>query len=105
MTQTVPTDVLVATRRSLQQVAEHVLSAARKRATGHEIALLPGPGGVRTPRLPDGRVVAIIDGDIAVIEDGTVRRTAITSARAAAEFAGTQPGFPWTRHPPGTEFT
>ena len=95
-------DALIATRRSLHQVAEHVLSAARKRATGHEIALLPGPGGVRTPPLADGRVLAVIDADIAVIDDSGIRRAPLTTARAAAEFVGTEPGFPWTKHPPGT---
>jgi hypothetical protein len=24
--------------------------------------------------------------------------------RAAAEFTGTEPGFPWTKHPPGTDY-
>ena len=44
----VPTgDELRATRESLHRAAEHLLSAARKRATG-EITLVPGPGGVRT---------------------------------------------------------
>ena len=74
MTEAASNDALVATRRSLHQVAEHVLSAARKRATGHEIALVPGEGGVRTPSLPDGRVIALIDGDIAVIDDKGVQR-------------------------------
>jgi hypothetical protein len=103
MTASVPNDALVTTRRSLHQVAEHVLSAARKRATGHEIALVPGEGGVRTPPLPDGRVIALIDGDIAVIGDKGVRRAPLTTPRAAAVFVSTEPGFPWTKHPPGTE--
>jgi hypothetical protein len=103
MTASVPNDALTSTRRSLHQVAEHVLSAARKRATGREIALVPGEGGVRTPPLPDGRVIALIDGDIAVIGDDGVRRAPLTTPRAAAEFVGTEPGFPWTKHPPGTE--
>jgi hypothetical protein len=102
MTASVPNDALVTTRRSLHQVAEHVLSAARKRATG-QIALVPGEGGVRTPPLPDGRVIALIDGDIAVMDAKRVRRAPLTTPRAAAVFVGTEPGFPWTKHPPGTE--
>jgi hypothetical protein len=94
---------LVTTRRSLHRVAEHVLSAALKRATG-QISLRPGPGGVRTPPLPDGRVLAVIDGDVAVIDHDGVRREPLTTVRAAAEFAGTEPGFPWTKYPPGTDF-
>lgn len=95
--------VSVTTRRSLHYAAEHVLSAALKRSTG-QIALRPGPGGLRTPPLPDGRVLALVDGDIAVIDQHGIRRRALTTVRAAAEFAGTEPGFPWTKHPPGTEF-
>lgn len=105
MTDTATNDALVATRRSLHQVAEHVLSAARKRETGREIALVPGPGGVRTPPMADGRVLAIIDGDIAVIDDRGVRREPLTTPRAAADFVGTEPGFPWSKHPPGTQST
>jgi hypothetical protein len=104
MSDTVTDDALTTTRRSLHHVAEHVLSAARKRTTGREISLLPGPGGVRTPPLPDGRVLALIDGSIAVIDDSGVRRAPLATVRAAAEFVGTEPGFPWTKHPPGTEF-
>lgn len=96
-------ETLVRTRRSLHRVAEHVLSAARKRATG-EIALVPGQGGVRTPPLADGRVLAIIDGDIAVVHGADVRRAPLTTVRAAAAFAGTEPGFPWTTFPPGTDY-
>jgi hypothetical protein len=104
MSDSVSNDTLVATRRSVHQVAEHVLSAALKRSTGHAISLRPGPGGVRTPPLPDGRVLAVIGADIAVIDHEGVRRAPLTTVRAAADFAGTEPGFPWTKHPPGTEF-
>jgi hypothetical protein len=95
---------LVATRESLHRVAEHVLSAARKRATG-QIALRPGPGGVRTPPFGEnGRVVALSGSDIVVHDGAEVRRARLTTVRAAAEFAGVEPGFPWTKHPPGTPF-
>lgn len=95
---------LAASRRAMHQVAEHVLSAARKRATGREITLRPGPGGVRTPQLPDGRVLALVGTEIVVLEGRSERRAQLTTVRAAAEFAGTEPGFPWTKHPPGTGF-
>jgi hypothetical protein len=58
---------------------------------------------VRTPPLPDGRVIAHIDGDIALMDAKRVRRAPQTTPRAAAVFVGTEPGFPWTKHPPGTE--
>lgn len=94
----------VATRESLHRVAEHVLSSARKRATG-EIALRPGAGGFRTPPFgPERRVVAVIGTDVAVIDADGVRREALRTVRAAAEFVGVEPGFPWTKHPPGSPF-
>ena len=93
---------LVATRRSWHVVAEHVLAAARKRATG-QISLLPGPGGVRTPPLPYGQVIAIDGTHLEVSGAGRTRRAPLTTVRAAAALAGTEPGFPWTRHPPATE--
>jgi hypothetical protein len=96
---------LATTRESLHRVAEHVLSAALKRATG-DIALRPGPGGVRTPTLPDGRVIALVANRILVERDGAVVREApVTTVRQAAAVAGVQAGFPWTKHPPGTPFT
>lgn len=95
---------LVSTRLSLHQVAEHVLSAARKRATGH-ISLLPGAGGFRTPPFgDDGLVVAVIGTEITAIADGRTRRAPLTTLRAAADLAGTEAGFPWTKHPPATRF-
>jgi hypothetical protein len=96
-----PTPVLVETRRSLHRVAEHVLSAALKTATGH-IALQPGPDGFRTPALPDGTVVAVEGTEITVAQDDDVRRAPLTTVAAAAELAGIAPGFPWTKHPPAT---
>ena len=93
---------LVATRRTWHVVAEHVLAAARKRATG-QISLRPGPGGVRTPPLPGGEVIAIDGTHLEVSDAEGTRRGPLTTVRAAAALAGTEPGFPWTKHPPGTE--
>jgi hypothetical protein len=47
MTAVISPEVLAATRQSLHQVAEHLLAATRKRATG-EITLVQGAGGFRT---------------------------------------------------------
>ncbi|MDQ1641068.1 MAG: hypothetical protein QOJ90_419 [Actinomycetota bacterium] len=92
---------LTATRLSLHQVAEHVLAAARKRATG-EIGLLAAPGGFATPPLPDGRVIGVRGTDIVVTGPTGASDRPLTTVRAAAQFAGVEPGFPWTKHPPST---
>ena len=100
-----PSNPLAAPRESLHRVAEHVLSAALKRATG-QIALRPGRGGVRTPALPDGRVIALVGTRIVLERDGAVVQEApVTTVRQAAAVVGVEAGFPWTRHPPGTPFT
>ena len=98
-----PTPVIVETRRSLHRVAEHVLSAALKRATG-QIALEQAPGGFRTPPLPDGRVVAVDGTDLTVTAADGVRRAPLTTVADAARLAGIEAGFPWTKHPPATPF-
>jgi len=50
---------LAATRTGLHQVAEHILTSALHAATG-EIALMPSPGGFRTPPFGrDGRFLAV----------------------------------------------
>jgi len=96
-----PLDRLVTTRHSLHRAAEHVLAAALKRATG-QIALVAAPGGVATPPLPDGTVLSLLGPDVVVARADDVRRERLTTVRAAAAFAGTEPGFPWTKHPPAT---
>lgn len=101
MSELPPVPVIVETRRSLHRVAEHVLSAALKTATGH-IALEPGPGGFRTPTLPDGRVVAVEGTDITVTDAHGVRRAPLTTVAEAARLVGIEPGFPWTKQPPAT---
>lgn len=100
----VPTgDELRATRESLHRAAEHLLSAARKRATG-EITLVPGPGGVRTPPLPDGTLVALEGAEVVVQGPDGERRAPLTTLGEAAAAVGLEAGFPWSKHPPGTPF-
>ncbi|HET9945927.1 MAG TPA: hypothetical protein VFR56_09755 [Actinomycetes bacterium] len=96
-------DVLVATRDSLHRAAEHLLAAARKRSTG-EITLVPSPGGVRTPPLADGTVVELDGGDVVVRGPAADRRAPLTTLAGTAEALGLEAGFPWTKHPPGTDF-
>jgi hypothetical protein len=96
-------DVLAATRLSLHRVAEHLLAATRKRATG-EITLAQGAGGFRTPPLPDGSALAV-DGTVLVVtRPGGDRRERLRTIAQAADFAGVPAGFPWTKYPPATPF-
>jgi hypothetical protein len=95
--------ILRATTKSLHQAAEHLLAATRKRASG-EITLMPAPGGVATPVLPDGRVVALEGTDVVVRGPGGVRRAPLTTLADAAAAVGLEPGFPWTKHRPGTDY-
>lgn len=103
MTTTPPADVLRTTRESLHRAAEHLLSATLKRATG-QIALLTGATGVRTPELPDGRVVSLDRDEVVVTGAGPVRRARLTTLAETADAVGLEPGFPWTKHPPGTAY-
>ncbi len=103
MTAPPPSDVLVASRQSLHRVAEHLLAAARKRASG-QITLLPGPGGFRTPAFDDGTVLAVVGTELAVLGPDGERRTPLTTLADAAAFAGVEAGFPWTKQPPATAF-
>jgi hypothetical protein len=97
-----PVATLTTTRTSLHQVAEHVLSAALKRATG-AIGLVPAAGGFATPRLPDGRVIAVHGVAVLVSGPEGTREQPLTTVRAAAALAGVEPGFPWTKHRPATQ--
>lgn len=101
MGQSPAADVLAATRESLHRVAEHVLSAARQRATGR-IGLVPGPGGFSTPPLPDGTVLGVEGTDVVVRSPAGTRRAPITTLGAAAALAGTDVGSPGTVYPPAT---
>ena len=103
MTSMPSTEALRATRESLHQAAEHLLAAARKRAGGG-ITLVPAPGGVATPALPDGRVVSLEGAELVVRGPGEERRARLTTLAEAGRAVGLQPGFPWTKHRPGTEY-
>ena len=95
--------VLTATRESLHRVAEHLLAASYKRATG-KITLEPGPGGFRTPRFPDGTRLGVDGADLVASHPAAERRQPLTTLAQAAAFAGVPAGFPWTKHPPATPF-
>ena len=98
-----PDAEVVATRRSLHVVAEHLVAATRKRATG-EITLEPAPAGVRTPVLPDGRVVETDGDEIVVRGPEGEQRARLTTLAESASLVGIEPGFPWSKHPPGTDY-
>jgi hypothetical protein len=93
---------LAVTRGGLHRLAEHVLAAGLYAASG-EIGLVPAPGGFRTPPFgPDGWFL-VVDGTGLVTGDAAAtRRTALTTLRAAAEFAGVTPGAPAQVYKPAT---
>jgi hypothetical protein len=93
---------LAATRAGLHQVAEHILAAALHAETG-EIALMPSPGGFRTqPFGSDRRFLAVDGTELVVGGTESSRRTALTTLRAAADFAGITPGAPAEVYQPAT---
>jgi len=97
-----PPTRLAATRAGLHRVAEHVLAAALYAATG-KIGLVPSPGGFRTPSFgADGWFLAVDGTDLLVGGAAGTRRTALTTIRAAAEFAGVTPGAPAQVYKPAT---
>jgi hypothetical protein len=103
MTTTPSPEALTTTRESLHRAAEHLLAATRKRSTG-DITLVPSPGGVSTPELPDGRVVELDGAEVVVRQPSGDRRARLTTLAETAAQVGVEPGFPWSKHPPGTEF-
>jgi hypothetical protein len=86
-----PPSGLESTRLALHRVAENVVSAARQRATGNEIALRWYPGGFGTPPFPDdrGNRVLRVDG-VELVDscDGAERRAELTTLRATGKLAG-----------------
>ena len=93
------------TRVAWHTIAEHVIAAARHRATGR-IGLRPLPGGFGSPWFPasgeDGgdEQRIRIDGTDLVVEERTddgphfSRREPISTLRAAGAFVGMEPGAP-----------
>jgi hypothetical protein len=93
---------LAVTRAGLHRVAEHILAAARYAATGR-IGLMPSPGGFGTPPFgADGTFLAVEGSELVVGGAGGARRMALTTIRAAAEFAGVTPGAPAQVYRPAT---
>ncbi len=87
---------LVATRLSLQAVAEHVLCAARHRATGR-IGLRAAPGGFATPPFPGGhglQTLAVDGTDLVRSDDRGSERTPLTTVADAARLAEIDAGAP-----------
>lgn len=82
-----PPEHLVATRRALHKVAEHVISPTRKRANG-KIALRYTWGGFGTPFF--GKDVQIrVAGDALIVQVGErVQHGRLTTLEDAAEFIG-----------------
>jgi hypothetical protein len=79
-----------------------VLAAALYAATG-EITLVPSPGGFRTPPWgADGRFLAVDGTELIAGRAGETRRAALTTIRAAADFAGVTPGAPARVYAPVT---
>lgn len=93
---------LVATRRSLHAVAEHVLAAASRAATGR-IGLDVAPGGFATRDLGGGRRIAVEGTDLVVHGPPDERRAPITTVRAAAALVGAEPAAPADLYPPATD--
>jgi hypothetical protein len=90
------------TRESLHALAEHVLCAARHRATGR-IGLQVVPGGFATPPFgDDGRTIGVEHGQLVVRAGGQERRAPIATLRAAGELAGVEPGAPASVFTPTT---
>jgi hypothetical protein len=92
------------TRRSLQALAEHVLSASLHAANGH-IGLRRTPGGFGTPEFEhagDLRQILVVGTDVEVRDGGNARRAPITTLRAAGELVGIEPGAPRDVYTPTT---
>jgi len=77
---------LESTREALHEVAERLISPARKAATGNEIALRWYPGGFGTPPFRDSegeRVVRVEGTELVDSREGSERRAPLTSLEDA----------------------
>ena len=81
------------TRDAMHTIAEHVLAAARYRATQH-IGLRPTPGGVGTPPFGDDEIARVDGIELVHERAGEVSRAPITTLGAAADFIGVPLGAP-----------
>jgi hypothetical protein len=99
----VPTDLdaLEATRRSWHALAEHVVAPARHRVNG-KIGLRYTHGGFGTPFYGADQQVRVAGEDFVVVRGDDVRRSPVTTVRAAAAAVGIEPGAPTDVYTPTT---
>jgi hypothetical protein len=96
-------DALVATRKDLHRLAEHVISPSRYAQTGR-IGLRPHPGGLRTPAFGDRDTEVSVELDELVIRDARgERRQPVTNIATAAAFVDVVAGAPRQVYEPATE--
>ncbi|NYJ08561.1 hypothetical protein [Petropleomorpha daqingensis] len=94
------TPALLETRAAWHRVAEHVLAAGQFASTG-EIRLRPYPSGFSTVDGVDGRQIAVVGDELAVLDGDTTRYHPLTTVGDAARFAGVEPGLRGS-YPPAT---
>ena len=95
-------DGFAATRVALHAVCEHVLAAALYEVT-RRIGLRVSTGGFETPPFgADDRVISLGASHITVTDRFGSRSEPLTTLRAAATFAGIEPGAPADVYNPAT---
>jgi hypothetical protein len=82
---------LVETRKSWHRVAEHVLAAAQFADAG-TIRLRPFPGGFATTAGVGGRLLAVVDERMVVVDGIDFDTRPLTTLGATAAFVGVSPG-------------
>jgi hypothetical protein len=83
-----PPDTLATTVRALHLLAEQVVSPARERATGNEIALRWTPGGFGTPRFGRDEQVRVVGAELVVVSGGSERREPLDVDDIASRWLG-----------------